>query len=310
MPVLVGLLAVLTLSAALLVRPSAARADNAPIPADAAAPGTDPNHGTPLEVLASLIASTIAGRPVSVRCENESDWNTLAAQRSFDPSAVLGLVASPSYYVATNRFAWSATTAELSPTACSSLQQFAVATTKPTKCATTTQQAVTVYKTVRYSVRTWVKVRKRLRLRVVWRTKQVPTTTFLDVPGPPAPCYVNGALAPAASSAYEAYAQTIHTLAHEPIHLWQAQAGARVPPDALVESQAVCSGMQWMPYVAEQLGDTPDDAQAIATYFWNIDYPRLSSLSDPYSQSHPYSSADCTPGGALDIRPAGSTAWP
>ena len=73
---------------------------------------------------------------------------------------------------------------------------------------------------------------------------------------------------------------------------------------AQAEAKADCYGMQWMPYVAEQLGDTPDDAQAIARWFWDKVYP----LSRP---THPeYWSADCRPGGALDARPAGTTAWP
>ena len=61
--------------------------------------------------------------------------------------------------------------------------------------------------------------------------------------------------------------------------------------------------MQWMPYVAEQLGDTPDDALAIARYFWDKVYPL--DISHP-----PYWSADCRPGGALDLHLPGSTSWP
>jgi hypothetical protein len=62
--------------------------------------------------------------------------------------------------------------------------------------------------------------------------------------------------------------QALLTLAHESIHLQQATAGAVVPADSLVESQAECSGMQWTARVAEQFGDSPDDAQSIADYFW------------------------------------------
>ena len=31
--------------------------------------------------------------------------------------------------------------------------------------------------------------------------------------------------------------------------------------------------MQWMPFVAQQLGATADDAQAIAVYYWDVIYP-------------------------------------
>ena len=31
--------------------------------------------------------------------------------------------------------------------------------------------------------------------------------------------------------------------------------------------------MQWMPFVAQQLGAAPDDAQAIAVFYWDVIYP-------------------------------------
>ena len=83
-----------------------------------------------------------------------------------------------------------------------------------------------------------------------------------------------------------------------------------MPADSIVEAQAECSGMQWVARVAEQFGDTPDDAQSLAEYFWLLDYPADETATDPYSLLRPYWSADCKPGGALDIRPAGSTDWP
>jgi len=315
-----------------LLAAAPAQADFAAVPAGAAAPGSDPNHATPLELLASRIASTIAGRSVSVRCNDETGWNTIAADVGFDPNAELGVVVSPFYYVETGRFLSSATATDLSPTACSSLQQFAQATAKPTKCRakTTATKTVTRYRLVtRYR---WVTSHGR-RTRVAYRVKAPYTATIKQtVLAPPSPCFLGTPVSSGSSTlsecwdhscyavaarepssfwnVYDQDAQAILALAHEPIHLWQDQAGAAVPPDTLVESQAECSGMQWMAYVAEQLGDTPDDAQAIATYFWTIGYPSLQSTSDPYSQSHPYWSADCVPGGALDIRAAGSTAWP
>ena len=103
-------------------------------------------------------------------------------------------------------------------------------------------------------------------------------------------------------SNYFGYAWALDTLAHEAIHLWQDQAGAPLPANALVESQAACYSMQWLPYVATQLGDTPDDAQAITDFYWKIAYPSYLSLTSAYAASRPYWSSDCAPGGALDIR--------
>ena len=61
--------------------------------------------------------------------------------------------------------------------------------------------------------------------------------------------------------------------------------------------------MQWIPYVAQRLGDTPDDAQALATYFWDAIYPRARTAAPQYW------SADCRSRGPLDIGPPGA-AWP
>jgi len=98
------------------------------------------------------------------------------------------------------------------------------------------------------------------------------------------------------------------TLAHESIHLSGVVAGVLsngvAAGDQQAEAKADCYGMQWVPYVAEQLGDAPDDAQAIADFLWDDLYPLL-------EQAQPnYWSGDCHPGGPTDMRPAGSTAWP
>jgi hypothetical protein len=313
---------------------ASASADGVPVPPGAAQPGSDPNHGTPLEVLASSIASHIAGRAVSVHCESQDDWNAVALEMGLDPGAELGFVPSPYVYVLSDTFVTSATTAYLSPAVCLPLEQFAEAVTKPTKC-----QAVTSIRTdvVHYrSVTRYRTVVVNGRRRRVAYTVKVPYTATVTTHGlaAPAPCFL-GTTAAAGSAApgecwsgvcytvgadepaafwdgLEADAEAIIALAHEPIHLWQDQAGARVPADSLVESQAECSAMQWTSYVAEQLGDTPDDAQAIASYFWLLDYPadKLLDEQDPYAAQYPYWSADCRPGGPLDIRGAGSTAWP
>jgi hypothetical protein len=65
-----------------------------------------------------------------------------------------------------------------------------------------------------------------------------------------------------------------------------------------------------MAQVAVAFGDTPDDAQQIAEYAWLMDYPYKAHLTDAYSMQHPYWSADCRPGGPLDVRPPGTAVWP
>ena len=50
------------------------------------------------------------------------------------------------------------------------------------------------------------------------------------------------------------YADAIRTLAHESIHLSGSSVGDGAAGDPLGEAKANCHGMQWMPYVAEQLG--------------------------------------------------------
>ncbi|HET7567964.1 MAG TPA: hypothetical protein VFJ91_08235 [Gaiellaceae bacterium] len=317
---------VLVVLAAGLAAP-AAFADTPTIPATAPTPGTDAGHGTPLEVLASRIASHIAGRTVSVRCWEELYWDALADAGEFDPDRVLGFVLTRSD-PETGLFAETATDAELSPAVCEALQTFAQASVKPTKCRPTVvsyvptrvKQVVTRYRLVHRHGKT-TKVPYRVTV-----TKTV--TKRVESPGPPTPCFSGGQ--PTAENRvcnddgvcysaattdvagdywrdYSGYATAILALAHEPIHLWQAQAGAAVPPDSLVETQAECYGLQWMPWVATELGATADDAQSIADFTWKLLYPMRAGSDDP---ALPYWSAGCAPGGELDIRPAGATAWP
>lgn len=305
----------------------AAFADTPTIPATAPTPGTDAGHGTPLELLGSRIASTIAGRPVAVRCYDSFYWHVLAGMHRFDPDRVLGFVlASPD--PATGVFTETSTGAELSPAVCESLETFAEASVKPTKCRSTVvsyrptkvKQVVTRYRVVHRNGKT-----TRVPYTVtVTRTK----TTRVESLGPPVPCFVGGPAIAAnrvcnldglcystatpnvADDFWDAYcdfAYAVQTLAHESIHLAQAQLGAAVPPDSLVEAQAECSGLQWIPWVATQLGASADDAQSIADFAWKLLYSTRRGSDSP---DLPYWSAECTPGGALDIRPAGATAWP
>jgi hypothetical protein len=86
------------------------------------------------------------------------------------------------------------------------------------------------------------------------------------------------------------------------VHLTQYRAGVPAPAADTAESEAQCVGMQWMPYVAGQLGDTAADAEAIAQYAYADLYPDF--------EGTPYWSPGCVPGGTLDRRGAGHRAWP
>jgi hypothetical protein len=275
-----------TVLAALFSLAAGALADTQPVPPSAPAPWTDPAHETPFELLASRIASRIAGKPVSVRCESDADWNSLVRQAGGDPAGESGFVGTQ-WNGASGQLISLSSVAELSSGVCGPLQQFASAAVKPTKC------------TVRHvallaGVRRRSSVVRRLATAVV-------------------PCYLGAGshaatMSPAYWSAYNTYSIAILTLAHESIHLGGAVGGILsngLPVgDPQAEAKGDCYGMQWMPYVAQQLGDTADDAQAIARYFWDEVYP----LDLP---AHPeYWSADCRPGGALDLHLAGAAVWP
>lgn len=238
----------------------AARADVATVPND----GSDPSAGgvavtSPLESVAGAIASTIAGRTVSVRCEGDTDWQTLASSAGFASSNILGFV---SFYDAQP-----VDFAELSPDTCRSLEAFAAATVKPTKCAQTTRRIV----------------RKNRRRRVV-------TSAVLG------PCFVDGREISRDQSFWDAYfytASAIQTLVHESQHL-------KGDP---IEAEAECYGMQWIAYAAQQLGDTADDAAAIAQYYATRVYP------ERQTQTPEYWSPECREGGALDLTPNDGN-WP
>ena len=114
--------------------PVVAHGDSAPIPTSAALPGSDPNHQTPLELLASQIASHISGRQVSVSCErDQSDWTTLVTGQGGNPAGESGFV-STQWNGSTGELVSLSSVAELSADICLPLQQFATATAKPTKC--------------------------------------------------------------------------------------------------------------------------------------------------------------------------------
>ncbi len=167
---------------------------------------------------------------------------------------------------------------------------FATATEKPTKCLPATARLAGI----------------RRAARTHGRRETGPAPV-------PVPCYLGAgkAVAPMTPTYWQSYqnvAIAILTLAHESIHLSGIVGGTLsnglAVGDPQAEAKADCYGMQWMPYVAEQLGDTPDDAQAIARYFWDKVYPLDLTLAPEYW------SAQCVSGGALDLHLPGATAWP
>lgn len=254
----------------------AARADVATVAND----GSTPFDGgaavtSPLEQVAGAIASTIAGRVVSVRCESDDDWTSLAGAGRFQPTSVLGYVSFvnglPVDYT------------ELSPAICRSLQTFAAASTKPTKCAPKTAPQV-----ARTRVVTVINGKKVVR----WKTKTVQSVPL----GAPAPCFANGKQLAQGNAFWNAYfdtAEALQTLVHEAIHL---------RGDG-VESHAECYGMQYLASAAQQLGDTADDATAIARWYATKLYPLRQT------QTPDYWSADCRENGALDLTPNDGL-WP
>jgi hypothetical protein len=84
-------------------------------------------------------------------------------------------------------------------------------------------------------------------------------------------------------------AEALTVLAHESYHLRGLQ------NEAVVQ----CYAMQAVPRVARALGANPMDAQALAALEYSTGYPRMPPA---------YRSADCRPGGALDLPP--TTGWP
>jgi hypothetical protein len=255
-----------------------ARADRATVSQVAAGPwdGGDAIV-TPIEWLSSKIASHIASHTVSVRCETASSFRALGGA---DNAGFVSTISDPR----TNRFTRTSTIIELAPRVCGALQRFAQAPFKPTRCRDEESNAFV-------SCFDGAAVARGSVGAALCRG---------------AHCYSIVRYSRDYWMRYSEYSYAISTLAHEAIHTEQAIKGAALPPSELIETQADCYGMQWMPWVAGQLGDAPNDAQSIATYFWFMQYPAKESLR----LTKPYWSPDCRPGGRLDIRPPGSTLWP
>jgi hypothetical protein len=265
------------------------RADTAPLADSPDLPWTNPDHTSGLELLLSRIASEIAHKDVTIRCEGETDWTKLVTERGGDPNAELGYVGVD--YSRGGRLRSISGFAELTgESVCLTLKRFAVAPTKPTKCLVTSLRRSTVY----------------VRQRVKGVLKRVPKLVLTKSRSETS-CYLGGlhGAREMPQSYWQSYGEISNamlTLAHESIHL-QANVGDLYDP--LGEAKASCYGMQLIPLVAQELGATPDDAEAIATYYWDVIYPDY--RTGAYSA---YWSASCRAGGSMDIRADGKQAWP
>jgi hypothetical protein len=283
------LLATLALLGLAVVSASASRADTVPLADSPDLPWTNPEHTSDLELLLSKIATQIAQKDVMIRCEGDTDWRKLVTETGGDPDAEYGYVGVD--YSPRGRLRSVASFAEITGgMVCLPLKRFAVAQTKPTKCIVVTYKPTAVY----------------VRKVVNGVTRRVRQVTYTKVKTP-RPCYLGELhstrkMAQSYWDAYGTYSNAILTLAHESIH-FRSAAGDLFDP--LGEAKASCYGMQWMPFVAQQLGATADDAQAIALYYWDVIYPQY--RSGAYAQ---YWSYECRKRGSLDLRLSGNTVWP
>ena len=256
-----------------VVAAAASRADTAPLANSPDLPWTHPDHESGLELLLSKIATDIAKTDVTIRCEGQTDWRKLVLERGGDPDSELGYV-GVDFNRRTGELRSLATFAEVTgEEVCLPLKKFAVAATKPTKC-----------------VVTWLKRSKvMVQTRVAGVLKRVPRVVVTKVKSAPTRCYLGDLriareMPEAYWDAFGRYATAILTLAHEAYHLG-GLVGRRfgngvVGGDPDSEAKANCYGMQSMPTVAQQLGASPEDAQAIAQFYWDVIYPEYRSSAD------------------------------
>jgi hypothetical protein len=106
------------------------------------------------------------------------------------------------YYPSTRTFYDGADITHLSPRTCEYLWHYGVATAKQAKCPTVTTQVKSVIRTVYVSKKAKVSVKVKgkwvTKTKKVRAPKKVTEQVTESVPGPPAPCYANGALASSA----------------------------------------------------------------------------------------------------------------
>jgi hypothetical protein len=278
-------------------------------------PWTHPTHESELELLLGRIASTIAKKQVTVRCEGDTDWRKLVTERGGDPTAELGYV-GVDFHPFTGQLRSLETFAELAGEAiCLPLKRFAAANPKPTKCVAMKLEKRKVLVNRRVLVRKQEVVGGKRTVRHVFVVRRVPVVLTRTVNVGLRPCYLGTgrAVRDMPESYWKAYAQysdAILTLTHEAFHLagiiggWRLRGGI-IAGDPQAEAKATCYGMQWMRHAAVELGATPDDGQAIARFYWDNVYPEYRT-----SRHSQYWSPDCRPGGPLDQRAPGKTVWP
>lgn len=294
----------------------AAYADSSVIPDTPDLPWAHPTHESPLELVASRIASEIAGRPVRAYCNTPAEWVALRAL----PEA-WGVAPVPRSWTPTlTTWSESATRLHIAQIACDYLWRFAKASSKPTKCPASRTVTTTRNVTVRYRATVPVKVTRRVKVNGVWVTKRVtvrkvvwrtrteerPQTTTSEID--PVPCY-RPSVGPdvvvrSGDPAYRYFVYAVHTIAHETFHLVDFTVGKPVIlTPAYLESRADCFGLQNVAWVALGLGAADDDARSMARYFYEMIYPGRQSATPDYW------SPECRPGGALDLAPA-TPDWP
>lgn len=318
---------VVVLAIACAAAPSA-HADGVPYADDGALPwSSGATVKSPLELFASQLASrAVRKEGLEARCEGQTDWNALGAQKGFDPRRVFGYVMFtqptrsgvpagalvPHYLM------------ELAPVVCDHLNRFALAAEKPTTCRapTTVSETVTRLVTVQTPKRVAVTVRtpvtkavkqvvngktrwvvktvmvpvKKWKTVTVTEQKEVSEVVQTEVLGEPAPCYLGAGKTTAEMSSeywseYILFVEALQTVSHEAAHL------AGIDDEA----SAHCQGLQNLAWWARQFGASVDDADAIALYFWEKRYPR--------NRGTEYWSSSCRDGGPLDIFPDISE-WP
>jgi hypothetical protein len=235
---------------------------------------------SPFEIIASRIAGGIAQRSdVEARCEGETEWATLAADRHHDSAELLGYVQF-TYEPEDGGFALRpGALAELSPRACWNASEYAK-NPNPT-CQTGTERQAR-RRWVQRPVRTRELVRRggRWVKKSSWAKRRVRLTTYTTVP-------VYGACPPSRDTVIG-----IWTLAHEAVHL----------SGVVAEDTTDCYGLQWIPWAAMQLGASAEYAKTIGAKAWSL-----------YQAERPlvpaYYSTECREDGALDRSP-GDGVWP
>lgn len=247
-----------------------------------------------LEARLAAIAGEFTKTTVSIYCQGNYDWASLASQGGFDAASVWGYVPFKWSWVT---YSWQPVPySHFSEQACLYLDRLLAATDKRAqkKCQSGTQA---VYEDdVREHVVWKTKVvKKRVRVReggkLVLRTKSVRVrvktvvSTTVTVKVGDEPVYSTCADWMAKVWAYQ-------TFSHETMHLYGID----------TEDEAECYGMQLLPWFLTRLGVDRDLAKEIATDVWNEIYLRRPAGSA-------YTSSECRDGGKLDLAPA-SAAWP